>query len=779
MTSQSSFRRRGWWSGVVVVASLAIGGGVRGEQGGRETTNSVGMKLVRVEPGSFEMGVDSAPLPPALTKGLRGVSWDRPDGNGDYDEIPVHKVTITKPLLIGETEVTVEQYRQFKPDYNGPEHWAPFAAGISWNDASAFCEWLSKKEGKPYRLPTEAEWEYVCRAGTRTPFSAGLTPDERGVANQWGVKNMQAGVPEWCFDWWARYPDQPQTDPIGPATGTAKVVRGGALDWRKNPRVDNGNYLPAESAYYQRSANRACAAADFSAPDGHIGFRVVQAELPKTAPLVPEALFFSTAVKQNTPDLKAGPDPSKPYYHTRPLFPDLGELSMRQVGWKIGLPSGLGQAYHNSAVAQCPNGDLIAAYYNTLRWENEIDQSILTMRRRYGSEEWDIPEPWPDFTDAADAAPILFNDHGKMWYFFGSHDLIGGPPFQFMTSSDNGAMWSPAMTPHFTNKVGDYTPQPVNSIVVDRQGAMYVPVDGQGNDTGLYATSDGGKTWRDTGGRTAGRHTSFVLGKDGSIIGFGGKNSAIDGRMPKSISTDGGATYVNSKTDFMPLAGGQRPSVIRLQSGRLFFVADTLSSRVPGGRNASFVALSDDEGATWTRRELPIKSTCGYVTATQTPNGVIHIVTSKTKPVALEIELNETWCLNGGDPTPQSAKLHDVRAERETYPSGKTKSQWSGGLDENGNYQLDGTQVFFYENGEKHWESNYVAGKRTGTEMFWNSDDTKKWERVFGEKDSWTWRVFDSNGKLRAESKWSGKRLIDPPQPATQPATGNTGAAPQ
>ena len=70
----------------------------------------------------------------------------------------------------------------------------------------------------------------------------------------------------------------------------------------------------------------------------------------------------------------------------------------------------------------------------------------------------------------------------------------------------------------------------------------------------------------DTAGRTAGRHSSFVLGKDGSLIGFGGKNSHLDGRMPKSVSTDGGKSYTNSKTDFMPLAGGQRPAVIRLAS---------------------------------------------------------------------------------------------------------------------------------------------------------------------------------------------------------------------
>jgi formylglycine-generating enzyme required for sulfatase activity len=741
----------------------------------RESVNSIGMRLVRIEPGSFDMGVDSVPLPPELTSGLRGVSWDRPDGNGDYDESPVHRVTITQPLIIGATEVTVEQFRQFRPDYKENKYWAPYAAGISWEDAAAFCEWLSKKEGKPYRLPTEAEWEFVCRAGTRTRFSSGANPPDAEVANGWGVKNMHAAVPEWCLDWWGKYSSAEQSDPVGPATGIAKVVRGGALDHRENPRVDEGRYLPAELPYYRRSANRACAAADFASPQGHIGFRVVQGETPKTAPVNTEPLFFQTAIKQQAPDLKIGPDPAKPYYRTRELFPNLGQRNMREIGWKIGLPSGLGQAYHNSALQQCDNGDLIAAYYNTLRWENEIDQSILTMRLRYGSDEWDIPEPWPDFTDAADAAPIFWNDEGKMWFFWGCRSLVGGPPFQFITSTDNGATWTPTRTPVFDGLVGKFTPQPVNSVVKTRDGTFYVPVDGEGNDTGLYATSDGGKTWRDTGGRTAGRHTTFVLGKDESIIGYGGKNSNIEGFMPRSVTTDGGKTYVNTKTEFMPLAGGQRPSIIRLASGRLFFVADTLSSRVPGGRNASFIALSDDEGQTWRRRELPIASTCGYVTATQTPNGVIHIVTSKTKPVALHVELNEAWALQGGERGADSETVSDVRTEQENYPGGKPKAKWIGGIAADGNYRLDGPQVFYYENGTRQWESTYAAGRKIGTETYWTADGKKKWERTFGREGASTWVVYDDAGNVLARSKWKGKTLIDPPAPAT---TQSAAAAP-
>jgi formylglycine-generating enzyme required for sulfatase activity len=727
-----------------------------------QNVNALGMTFVPIEPGSFEMGVDSVPLPLTITKGLSGASWDRTGQEGDYDEVPVHKVTISRPMLMSQTEVTAEQYRQFRPDYQENKYWSPYAAGISWQDAVAFCEWLSKKEGKPYRLPTEAEWEYACRAGTRTMFSAGAQPEAIGVANPWGLKNMHASVPEWCLDWHGRYLSGAQTDPVGPVAGIAKVVRGGGMDHRASPGKDGGRKFPAEMPYYCRSANRASAAPDFSSPQGHIGFRVVQAAVPATKPAPADHLFFQTAIKQEKPDLAKGPDLTKPYYRTQPMFPHLGESNrMHTVGWKIGFAPGLGQVWHNTAVQMCENGDLVAAYYNTPEWENEVDQSIVTLRLRRGSDEWDMPEPWPDFVDAADTAPIFWNDHGRLWFFWGLRSQIGGPPFQYMTSLDNGATWSPVTTPVIEGKVGEYTPQPVNSIVRDRSGTFYVPVDGEGNDTGLFATSNEGKTWRDTGGRSGGRHTTFVLAKDGSIIGLGGKNSNVEGKMPRSVTRDGGKTYEVTKTEFMPLAGGQRPSVIRLQSGRLFFVADTLSSRVPGGRTNSYVALSDDDGQTWQRRDLPIASTVGYVTAMQTPDGVIHIVTSKTKPAFLHIELNEEWVLKGGDPTPVSIEMGKVVTETEKYSSGKLKAKWRGGFATDRTYRLDGTQVFYYESGKKQWESEYQAGTRTGTETYWNPDGSKKWQRIFGKSGDWSWRIFGDKDRVVAESKWNGKKMVD------------------
>ena len=114
-------------------------------------TISLGVKLIRIAPGSFVMGSD----------------------DGDWDEQPVHQVTITRPFLIATTEVTNVQYEQFDPShrkYRGARGVSndddEAVVCVSWHDAMAFCKWLSRKEGKPYRLPTEAEWEYACRAGT-------------------------------------------------------------------------------------------------------------------------------------------------------------------------------------------------------------------------------------------------------------------------------------------------------------------------------------------------------------------------------------------------------------------------------------------------------------------------------------------------------------------------------------------------------------------------------------------------------------------------------------
>ncbi len=730
----------------------------------RQETNSLGITLVAIQPGAFEMGVDSTPLPASITTAPKGAGSNRPP-YGDYDEVPAHKVTITKPFLIGATEVTIEQFRQFRPDYKGNSYYTPYASGISWNDAAAFCAWLSKKEGKTYRLPTEAEWEYAARAGTHTPFSSGIEPPPPDTANAWGVKNMHTGVSEWCLDWYGPYPRDAQIDPVGRAQGIARVIRGGGLDDRTAKNSGQaGQRQPAEMPYYRRSANRASMAPAFADLDNGprengIGFRVVQAAMPPTAPLPYEAPFFQSAIKQSPPDATHQPH-SAPYFYKRELFPNLGERDMRDVGYKIGLAPGLGIAYHNSAVQVLANGDIVAAYYNTPKEEDDADQTILTMRLRYGAEDWDMPEPWPDFADAADAAPVFWNDRGKLWLFWGCPRLLGALPFQYMTSTDNGATWSPVQYPHFTGPVGYYTPQPINSIVRASDGAIYLPVDAKGGASVVFATSDNGKTWRDTGGRTGGRHTTLEIAKDGALVGWGGKNTNIDGFMPKATSRDGGKTWQLSKTPFKPLGSGQRPSIIRLASGNLFFVADWSPRKVPGPRReGAFVAISRDDGETWTQRELPGFTTVGYVTATQAPNGIIHIVTSKNKP-DYHIELNEEWVVNGG-PEAQLGEVSNVKSDRETYPNGKLKVSWSGGFGYNNRYLLDGVQTFYYQSGKKQWQAAFKAGRRTGTEVYWEPDGRKRWEKTWSDNGEWTWRLFDRDGHQTAESKWKGKTLLD------------------
>ena len=138
---------------------------------------------------------------------------------------------------------------------------------VTWQQAADFCRWLSKKEGQPYRLPTEAEWEYACRAGTTTAFYTGDTLDCRrrrtsawtataigGSAtvavgstrpNAWGLFDMHGNVEEWCLDWYGPYEAGEQTDPVGRADGDVRVTRGGSYNLH---RVSGFRATPAIAA---------------------------------------------------------------------------------------------------------------------------------------------------------------------------------------------------------------------------------------------------------------------------------------------------------------------------------------------------------------------------------------------------------------------------------------------------------------------------------------------------------------------------------------------------
>jgi hypothetical protein len=148
------------------------------------------------------------------------------------------------------------------------------------------------------------------------------------------------------------------------------------------------------------------------------------------------------------------------------------------------------------------------------------------------------------------------------------------------------------------------------------------------------------------------------------------------------------------------------------------------------------------------------------VTATQAPNGLIHLVTSKGNP-SLHIELNEAWVLKGGGPAAAPTEARDVRQSEEKYPDGKTKAVWSAGFTPDGRYVLNGRQTFFYPSGKKQWEATYVAGRRTGVETFWNAAGAKEWERSFAPDGVWTWTLYGAGGRVKAQSRWRGKQLLE------------------
>ncbi len=288
-------------------------------------TNSIGMKMVLLPPGEFTMGRTGEELDELLE--IVDNDPDRKKNRGGVLTwsmlmMPAHRVRITKPFYMGACEVTVEQFRQFaeasgykteaeqdlnhgKP-YQGrrpictwqkPMVWIKLqqeddepVLHLCWNDCVEFCKWLSKKEGAEYCLPTEAEWEYACRAGTTTPWSFGSHDDFDRVAheyawwsdgaqdkhdrprpvglgkpNAFGLYDMHGNVWEYVADWWHRlsYKESPLNDPTGPAIQSEKndlrrIIRGGSFDWGRG----GGN-----SAYRMRITQR-------SNQHPHMGFRV-------------------------------------------------------------------------------------------------------------------------------------------------------------------------------------------------------------------------------------------------------------------------------------------------------------------------------------------------------------------------------------------------------------------------------------------------------------------------------------------------------------------------
>ena len=183
-----------------------------------------------------------------------------------FKEEVQHEVTISKPFYIGVTHVTVAQYAQFARDTKRKQNEAKFKQGgdhpavqVSWDDAEAFCQWLSKKSGKTVALPTEAQWEYACRAGTQTRFcfgdkaaplvdyswysvnSGGMThPVAKKKPNAWGLYDMHGNAWHWCADYYGPYVVADKTDPTGPKDGQPPRATWLFLDGRWSSKLPLG-----------------------------------------------------------------------------------------------------------------------------------------------------------------------------------------------------------------------------------------------------------------------------------------------------------------------------------------------------------------------------------------------------------------------------------------------------------------------------------------------------------------------------------------------------------
>ncbi|MHC4483273.1 MAG: SUMF1/EgtB/PvdO family nonheme iron enzyme [Planctomycetota bacterium] len=652
----------------------------------KEYVNSIAMKLVRIEPGPFAMGFGNQPLPEGLLLPEGQLSKKTSFPNGDFDEHPTHQVEITKPFYIGMFEVTNFQYELFDPHHRKLRGKLGFSKNddeavvfVNWYNAAAFCKWLSEKEALPYRLPTEAEWEYACRAGTETAFNTGDTlpevfhknvrrswyPDPRTTEeivdpkwvdrkekvlpaltvgrtppNQWGLSDMHGNVEEWCYDWYGPYEPGTHVDPVGRANDDFKVTRGGSH---------------STELYYLRSANRMGTLPEDK--NWYIGFRVVLGETPKTKslPRTPPQTYQRNVKQTVPPNLPTEPRRKTPYFKGPRTYVNIPPNSEGPL---------FSNHNHDPAIVECPNGDLLAIWYTCVE-EDGRELAVAASRLRYGAQQWEPAAPFWDAPDRNDHCPGLWFDGQDTIYHFNGLSAAatwGNLAIILRTSKDNGVTWSRArlIVPEhgFRQMVGEPAFRTDDGAIVFGADAVYGST--------IWLSRDNGLTWTDPSGTLNGIHAGIVQLKDGRLMALG-RGMNIDGIMPKSISSDMGKTWQASPSSFPPLSGGQRLALTRLIEGHLFFAsfADKMIMTDAAGKKRTvsglFGALSFDDGQTWPVRRLITDGgpgrklnggawtgefvmshsnaePKGYLSVCQTPDGLINLISS-----ALHYQFNVPW----------------------------------------------------------------------------------------------------------------------------------------
>lgn len=608
----------------------------------RDFTNSLGMTFRRIEPGVFTMGQGEGP-PRSREEWLQR----------DEDEAPAHGVRIGRAFYLGVHEVTNAQYEKFDPTHkalrgkfgNGAGDEEP-VTHITWQQAVDFCKWLSQKEGKPYRLPTEAEWEYACRAGMTTVFTAGdkLTAGQANFGfgkdgktrigpqrvgsyppNKWGLHDMHGNVAEWCHDWHGPYESGEQTDPVGRVDGYARVVRG--WSWLVPARQS--------AAHFCRSANRS----------GHLpedancytGFRVVQGEVPATKPLpVAAAPLHQRNVAQDSAPVRPG--------QNRSSIPQFINYADGKKNPTI-PPNTWGPIFsnhnHYSATCVCPNGDVLAAWY-TCVGEPDRQLAQAASRLRSGSDTWEPASLFFGVPDVNCHAPVLLRV-GKRIYHFCTQSLHGWDYSSNIVrwSDDSGATWSKPLI-MLPRDDPNALSQPCSAFVAP-DGTIVLACDGDRHkDEKLMLSRDQGKTWTVAKGdmrQTVGKyaiHPAIVQRKDGAILSF------LRGPdpMPMLVSKDLGDSWEMHMSPFDGISGGMKAQALRLVSGAIVLLTIDRKSRLGGG---AMIALSLDDGNTWPHARKVEAPVGGYMSLDQAPKGTIYLIGSRLNFAAC----NEAWIREG------------------------------------------------------------------------------------------------------------------------------------
>ena len=497
---------------------------------------------------------------------------------------------------------------------------------------------------------------------------------------------------------------------------------------------------------------------------------------------VPSVLPFNqSAVKQNAEPARLGPNAEKPYFTVRFALPVPPENATNNVAALAGIDPAVFTHNHSPGFEILPNGDALAVWFSTPPGESEssTNTSFIQARLRYGAEEWDLPELFFKTENYNDQSGLLWNDNGTIRFFGGGRGLSDSVPFKMAASTDNGATWTLSL-PQLESPANNFTAQPITSAfrggpvpLLSSLNPIYFAMDGDKAKSFLWRSLDNGIHWRDMGGRTGGRHSVIVpLDDKGNLLSIGGKNNSINGWSPQNVSTNYGASWSESAASpFPPLGSAQRPSLIRLVDGNLFFVSDAWLQKKdqapPAGwkfGDGCFVAISTNHGSSWHIKPLPVQlpnhqyhkfGTTGYVTARQAANSVIHILATETQP-CLHYELNEAWIFSdAGDVVPE---MDGGKVQRfsENFPDGKLRIRWSARICPNGRYLLDGTETSFYQNGQREHEVTYRNGHKTGAEIFWAADGVKLWTWSHDLKNHTSqWTHYWSNGKKSVESNWN------------------------